>query len=243
VSSKPESPAGPTSDSPNSAVSFAIRRPVLFRKGQWVSWHNSAFVIEAPPTPDGHVVMSTPSGADRFNFRVSDVQQAVASGDAHFVALTEPPSVQLPFLDEAHLVTAWGKDGGPIALNEDKVKRVARKMAYVLALDALGRHSWKSKVFTQTINDKAKAINDPSPPSRTTAYDWLRAYRKCGRDAQVFMSMLFVHRPRGERTPGLRELLEVTIDELHRESKVVTVKDVRRRLEEKLAYNRARLVV
>jgi len=73
-----------------------------------------------------------------------------------------------------------------------------RRLQYAVTLDRLGT-SRKASRFCQTVSAIALALGDAEPPAPATAYGWVLAFRKCGRDPQSFERYLKLHRPRKPR--------------------------------------------
>lgn len=100
----------------------------------------------------------------------------------------------------------------PILLNMSPAERAKheRKVKYTVgALEALG-NTLPREATKAYISELAKKIDDPSPPSYSTLYGWIKKYRQSGNSTLALIKNKHLQLPRGKKLDD--KIIEITED-------------------------------
>ena len=101
-----------------------------------------------------------------------------------------------------------------LELNEKQRKSYERKVAYVIRLDNEINHAVSKNVVLDIIQEVAKKIGDPTPPSYPTVCIWLRTYHQNGGNP---LKLIDRRKGQGRRKRIQREVINVMHDYLKTE--------------------------
>lgn len=150
-------------------------RSVLFdlRPGSRWRLHDRDHVVERHEAP-GTVILRCLATEQTFRMSVSEVAWLAMRGKFRATDTQPiPPKLQQPYFNLGRLTDA-------------QLRRIERRLAYVNAAKVHYPLGPKHPAMAATIDQIARRLNDPKPPSRHTVYRWLIRYVRAGYDSTVF---------------------------------------------------------
>jgi len=176
----------------------------------------------------GFVRITNALGPESLRLSLSELFEQLAKGTAVVPQRRPKKAENLPFLSSPEIPKPERDIGAAERrIREAKRNEHRRKIHYTVLLDRLGT-SWKASRFEQTVSAIALALGDPKPPAPTTAYDWVLAFRHCGRNPQSFERHLKLYRPRKSRLDLPRELIEGAIFDLYNGPNTPTLEEIQK---------------